>query len=596
METGMIGAPPMKKQEILDSLLTQQRVSWMDENGVWSDVPVSAVLKVAREDLWPVLKQKNPPLYGLIRLNTIERIVARTGANASTSSIVTPHFSGDEYFRVLDERIRKAKSGDSIDIHIFEWNDDATGNYLAEQLVEAHTRGVQVHVTVDLAGCLLFGSKKKMRWWEKCKTMFSAALAFLGSVNWRRWHRLLGMVRGNSKVIEQLPPEEIQAFDARLRKAFDDKYLLSMNDPLQTLQTTLGSSLKIVQRGIENMDHSKIIRFTSTDASGKKTVRKFLGGRNIGIRYSGNCDPQKKDPRERWSGGPDMYHDYSHEVLLQGDDAETDDLLAAPRKSTDPVLLPKRTSSDVFQVLSNSNDSGEEPEKKQITYAMKEIIRGAKHTLHIEHAFIHDEELTNLLIDKAKSGLRIYILHGTPEGAEFAEMEEDSFRKIDEFNEKMKEKNRATLENEFGFTYRQTKAFLKEYEHFLDGKRKHEHWKNLKGENNMDDAIFKKLSPMIRVYKAKHTLHSKCIVSDMGWPKQITLGGSANLTGNSKGKHGEQGYLMMGTAAHETGDELLRRQDKASIRGPVQKILDSFKGVKNAVKKVFRKNRVESAA
>lgn len=84
-----------------------------------------------------------------LRMFVILRVRQRIGAIVRRREAEL-HVDGEEAFRRIDELLRGARH--TIIIHMFIWIDDPTGRAIAQRLVEAADRGVNVQVIKDVSG------------------------------------------------------------------------------------------------------------------------------------------------------------------------------------------------------------------------------------------------------------------------------------------------------------------------------------------------------------------------------------------------------------------------------------------------------------
>lgn len=88
--------------------------------------------------------------YGL-RMILLTHARPRIGSVARRREAIL-YVDGERAFQRIDQLLRSARF--AIAIHMFIWVDDMTGRGIAERLVEAADRGVQVRITKDTAGDL----------------------------------------------------------------------------------------------------------------------------------------------------------------------------------------------------------------------------------------------------------------------------------------------------------------------------------------------------------------------------------------------------------------------------------------------------------
>lgn len=208
---------------------------------------------------------------------------------------------GKKSFARIERLIRRAQH--TIIVQMFIWTDDETGRRLAERLIEAADRGVQVYITKDAVG-----------------DIFELAQDFLGT--------------------QGSPHACWQRF---------------WNHP------------RIRVRYGAHHDHAKVYVIDDSVL--------LLTGMNVGDDYH------------------DAYHDFL--VELRGRPFVEQFLALAP---------PAGGRSNGLQLVMNT-DSG-----KHIRPVLERLLREAQDSITVEHCYLSDPAVIELLIDAAKRGVRVTVI------------------------------------------------------------------------------------------------------------------------------------------------------------------------------------------
>lgn len=326
---------------------------------------------------------------------------------------------GPEAFQALEEQIRKSEH--SIDINIFSFAADSTGQKIAEEIINRAKKQPPVKVTIriDAVGAYFVGQKPSLQ-----------EIQGLGKEILFR----MGLAMGLSEMMLlyedptrffQLPRETQEELEKILSSTRIVQQISQKNPVLARLARTPNVSLIIEPHLFNSADHAKVFIF-----DGRTTM---IGGMNIGDEYSGGFDGSTWGKEH-----PTYWKDYM--VITRNDPTALvlkqtffGERSVSPQAVTD---LARHYHDEVEidpQALSRvrvlHNEGGRE-EEKQVTDAIHLLIQRATQTIDIEHAYIQDPEITAMLIAKADQGVKIRIIRSEPEDIPLEALNEKFFLKL----------------------------------------------------------------------------------------------------------------------------------------------------------------------
>lgn len=337
--------------------------------------------------------------------DAVERAIEeRTGAVA-TRNKTEVIASGQDFFKTLEAEIGSAKQ--SIHINLFSFSNDSTGMKIADALIAAKRNNPEltIDVRVDRIGSFVVGSKDSLSSFK--------LLGLLPIIQEKMSQNGLMSADGSAQIfriiddpssIHDFPPEQQQKWKNVAQEVVTDELLLSANASLRMLKDA-GVNLVIEQNDLSSMDHSKVFIFDDTTL--------YSGGMNIGDDYSGGYDAEKG-----WSGTKkaDYWKDYM--VKMQGGASDIQRrLFFGEEAASAPAVAPEGAVS--VRVLHNNGGASSSPEsfarEKQISFATYHLLENAASEILVEHAYIMDQKVVDLLLAAAARGVSVKIVRSRPE-------------------------------------------------------------------------------------------------------------------------------------------------------------------------------------
>lgn len=327
--------------------------------------------------------------------------------------------NGPAAFSALDEEIQNAKH--SIDINMFSWAPDSTGNRLADELIRRAEDQPPVSVTIrlDAIGAFFVGKK------PTDAKYLPELIRVAGDVG---PYELLGIAE-NPNNLFRLSPEKQDQLEHDIAQNMDAAAIINGNPVLAKLSESKNIHLIIEPSQLRTADHSKVFVFDN-----KTTIS---GGMNIGDNYSGGWDEKS----QQWgSTYPAYWKDYMVRTKNDptalvygqkyfGEDSVRPDVLASTSAAYRDEVYANPDDLSHLSVL--HNEGGNKPDReKQITTAVDVLMERAEKTIDIEHAYIMDQHVVNMLLRKARQGVSIRIVRSQPESPSQEAANEEFFRQL----------------------------------------------------------------------------------------------------------------------------------------------------------------------
>ncbi len=348
--------------------------------------------------------EANDPILG--------EIDRETGA-VSTLNSTEILDDGRDFFAQLEHQIEHAEK--SIHINVFIWSPDSTGKKIAEKIIEAKKANpkLEIDIHVDLLGSLLLGCKDSLKEqsgaiaWELPSLLYRHGLFHLSS-------KIPDLIKDPTQMYA-LPPEDQRKIEKLLGDIMTKDRLLRANPVLKILEPYL----TIENNPLSQLDHSKLFAFDDTSI--------FTGGMNIGDEYSGGYERG-----EGWSGK--IQKDYWKDYMIKTKGPATAVQRNIGFRKYDPIPAnaaePRLTS---VRVLHNQPSSTplQEPRQKQITFAMKSLIQNAKKEILLEHAYIMDQGMVDLLKEAAGRNVTVRIVRSAEQNKYTEGANERHFKQLE---------------------------------------------------------------------------------------------------------------------------------------------------------------------
>jgi phosphatidylserine/phosphatidylglycerophosphate/cardiolipin synthase-like enzyme len=184
---------------------------------------------------------------------------------------------------------------------------------------------------------------------------------------------------------------------------------------------------------VAEADHSKVVITDDTI---------FAGGMNIGDEYSGGYHPKKgfngeikkdywKDYMMKIEPGPASTL-YRNQFFNQTRTPQED----VKRMALEWAKSAKRNPKDFSAVTLLHNKGGEitnkekAAEEKQITYTAFYLMQNAKSEILIEHAYIQDQKVVDILKAAAARGVQVKLVRSMPESPDLEKINEKFFKQL----------------------------------------------------------------------------------------------------------------------------------------------------------------------
>lgn len=328
--------------------------------------------------------------------------------------------SGQDFFRSLDGDIKGAK--ESIHINVFSFADDSSGQRIAQSLIEAKKQNpsLQIDLRVDRLGSFFVGSKDNLT--------SVGVLGLLPSLQQNILKHGLGAnvsqmldIKRDPTVLHSFPPDVQEKWQDFVSDVVTDDVLLQFNGTLRMLKEA-GINVKIEGNGLSSMDHSKVFIIDG------KTH--YSGGMNVGDDYSGGYDA-----KEGWSGKVknDYWKDYM--VKMEGPASAIQRSTYFGDGSQDRQGVPDVADGTTVRVLHNKGGAASSADsfakEKQITFATYQLLGQAQSEILLEHAYIMDQAIVNLLLAAADRGVSVKIVRSKPESEALENANEKFFSQLE---------------------------------------------------------------------------------------------------------------------------------------------------------------------
>lgn len=327
--------------------------------------------------------------------------------------------NGPAAFSALDEEIQNAKH--SIDINMFSWAPDSTGIRLADELIRRAEGQPPISVTIrlDAIGAFFVGKK------PTDPKYLPELIRIAGDIGPNELIR----IAENPNNLFRLSPEKQQRLEQDIARNTNASDIINDNPVFARLSRSKNIHLIIEPSTLTTADHSKVFIFDN-----KTTIS---GGMNIGDNYSGGWDEKS----QQWgSTYPAYWKDYMIRTRNDptalvygrqyfGEGFVSPDILASTSGAYRDEVYANPDDLSRMRILHNSG--GNEPgREKQITMAVDVLLQRAERTIDIEHAYIMDQHIVDILLEKARQGISIRIVHSQPESPSHDAANEEFFQKL----------------------------------------------------------------------------------------------------------------------------------------------------------------------
>jgi cardiolipin synthase len=224
--------------------------------------------------------------------------------------------------------------------------------------------------------------------------------------------------------VHNFSPEEAKDLEALTDEILTPDILFQLN-PLLSKLVGEDIGVSIMNSYLINMDHSKVMIVDDT---------LYAGGRNMGDDYSGGYQGGWLGTKEYWKDymmrikGPAValaaHSFFGQELFIDDHEALRSSDLAIPMR----ILENKPGESET--IIDENTKVKNNPEVKQITYAIHYLIDHAEEEILIQHAYLMDQTIIDKLVAAAARGVNIHILKSQPESPSFGASNEKYFQQL----------------------------------------------------------------------------------------------------------------------------------------------------------------------
>lgn len=353
---------------------------------------------------------------------------------ASTLNNVTLFKSGPSAFANLSKDIKGAKN--KIEINMFSWAPDSTGMKIVsdiEKVLHAN-KNLKVKIQLDRMG-MFFVANKKQDWIDLMGKLTELKIAEKKKVE---LVSIAMSAMSDTRSVYKLSPEKKKLLNDTFSSLVTDKLIITNNKALQALMKLKKIykdriNIKIENNHLINADHSKVVIIDDmTYAGGMNFGDEYSGGYSEKEGFNGKVYPEYwKDYMMKFNQGPistlyrNTYFNLKSTKIKELERIAVQWAKKAKDKSSgfsDVTLLHNKGG----KISSPSNAARE----KQITYTMQYLIKKAKKEVVIEHAYLQDQRIVNLIKEAANRNVQIKIIRSRPESKSIEEINEHFFSQL----------------------------------------------------------------------------------------------------------------------------------------------------------------------
>jgi len=353
---------------------------------------------------------------------------------APTLNNIKLYTEGPKAFAALSRSIQAAKR--KIQINMFSWAPDSTGLKLTKDLetVLKQSKGLKIDIRLDRMG-MFFVANKKQDW-----------MALLGRLQKLKLEKkkkdelmtILGNAFFNPRSVFSLTKAQKKLVNEAFSKMVTDKLIMGGNKAFQALVKLKKMypdrfNIKIENNSLGNADHSKVVIVDDVT---------YTGGMNFGDDYSGGYSAQGgfdgtvkpkywKDYMMRFDQGPAtaLYRN----IFFHLKTTPVKELKELVVKWAQKAKENPQAFSNVTLLHNKGGEVSSEKKaahEKQITYAIQHLLKKAKKEVLIEHAYLQDQNIIDLIKKAAKKGVKVKIVRSKPESQKLEAMNEHFFKQL----------------------------------------------------------------------------------------------------------------------------------------------------------------------